>query len=79
MCEAAGAKIDDLVRRFVFDFGSPQVDWGSRSNVTGPLSIALGDYLFDEVRRGGGLDLSFTEIDVPTRQILEVAKIRYAT
>ncbi|NJC28179.1 type I restriction endonuclease subunit R [Neolewinella antarctica] len=78
VCADAGARVDDLIRRHVFDFGQPKVDWMSRSSITGPLAIQLEDYLIDEIKRGQGIELSLTEIAALTERFLEVAKIRYA-
>ncbi|RMG81244.1 MAG: type I restriction endonuclease subunit R, partial [Bacteroidetes bacterium] len=44
---AAGTGIDDLIREIVLDDGAPKVDWQNKSNLTGRLEIAIGDFLMD--------------------------------
>lgn len=70
-------KIDHLIRQAVLDNDKPVVDWQNKSNITGKLLIAIGDYLIDEIRDKYHVNLSFGEMDKLAGDCIEVAKIRY--
>lgn len=69
--------IDELVRQAVLDNDRPIIDWQFKTNITGKLFIAIGDYLIDEVRDKYHIELSFGEMDDIANKCLDVAKIRY--
>lgn len=75
---AAGLRIDEIVRGIVLDNGQPVIDWVKKDKLTGPLGLAIEDYLFDTLRGEHGLTLSDDDIDDLLAAYLKIAKRRYA-
>jgi type I restriction enzyme R subunit len=73
-----GLEVDKIVRSFVLDNGAPVVDWVQKDKFTGPLSLAIEDFLFDTVKAEHGVALSGADIDELTEAYLKIAKRRYA-
>ncbi|MEL7163532.1 MAG: restriction endonuclease subunit R, partial [Bacteroidota bacterium] len=74
----AGLRIDEIVRSIVLDNGKPVVDWVKKDKLTGPLALAIEDYLFDTVSNEQGFPLSEDDIDDLLAAYLLIAKRRYA-
>jgi type I restriction enzyme R subunit len=75
---AAGLRIDEIVRDIVLDNGKPVVDWVKKDKLTGPLALAIEDYLFDTISGEQGFPLSDNDVDDLVAAYLLIAKRRYA-
>lgn len=75
---ATGLRIDEIVRGIVLDGGKPVVDWVKKDKLTGPLALAIEDYLFDVLGDEQGFPLSEDEVDDLVAEYLNIAKRRYA-
>ncbi|WP_299819451.1 HsdR family type I site-specific deoxyribonuclease [uncultured Pontibacter sp.] len=74
---ATALVVDCIINENVLDNGMPRVDWHKNKDLTGKITIDIGDYLIDEVRDKQGVPLSYGEMDAIAEKCIEVAKKRY--
>lgn len=77
VCTQAALVIHDLLQKALLHEGKPVVDWMKNSGITGPLQLAIEDYLIDEVRDAQQLQWDFDAIDKLSNKIMDLAKVRF--
>ena len=68
--------IDKVIRKVVFEDGSPIIDWEHKSDLEGKIRIEIDDFLH-ETKETYSVELAFDEIDTMVEAVLVVAKRHY--
>ena len=67
-------KIDEIIKRHIFENDSLIVDWPLKDRVVGMMKLDIEDYLIDEIKRKYDLEMTFDDMDNIIDRSVDVAK-----